>query len=215
MDVGGRNHKEERFHEAVEAKKASDAIYVARLLNATGIIVVPGFGFGQVGDESYDSYFAKRDGILQSLASRVKYFADRDIFCAGRLAEDDLHRVAATTGGLYQTLIGPTVLFTLNISTTNRFLGPVRFLRKSKLEMNGSTYSVDVLRGRRPLLFFEVELIRFRSDMQTSPAEIFVCDGDVCELRKSKSEGGSCVNLKKKQGSLWILAFCSTSGPKG
>jgi len=39
-------------HEAVkaaeEAKSAPDAFYAHRLLDATGIVVVPGSGFGQV-----------------------------------------------------------------------------------------------------------------------------------------------------------------------
>eukprot|EP00002_Diphylleia_rotans_P025656 TRINITY_DN507_c0_g1_i1.p1 TRINITY_DN507_c0_g1~~TRINITY_DN507_c0_g1_i1.p1 ORF type:complete len:562 (+),score=144.87 TRINITY_DN507_c0_g1_i1:86-1771(+) len=35
----------------------------------------------------------------------TQYFADRDIFCAGRVAEEDLQRVAKATGGLVQTSI--------------------------------------------------------------------------------------------------------------
>ncbi|XVF17034.1 hypothetical protein REPUB_Repub10bG0081900 [Reevesia pubescens] len=35
----------------------------------------------------------------------TQYFADRDIFCAGRVAEEDLHRVAAATGGTIQTSV--------------------------------------------------------------------------------------------------------------
>lgn len=35
----------------------------------------------------------------------MQYFADRDIFCAGRVAEEDLHRVAAATGGTVQTTV--------------------------------------------------------------------------------------------------------------
>ncbi|KAI8554129.1 hypothetical protein RHMOL_Rhmol05G0074000 [Rhododendron molle] len=35
----------------------------------------------------------------------TQYFADRDIFCAGRVAEEDLQRVAAATGGTVQTSI--------------------------------------------------------------------------------------------------------------
>ena len=31
------------------------------------------------------------------------YFANRDIFCAGHVAEEDLQRVAAATGGTVQT----------------------------------------------------------------------------------------------------------------
>ncbi|KAB2050615.1 hypothetical protein ERO13_A12G001300v2 [Gossypium hirsutum] len=35
----------------------------------------------------------------------TQYFADRDIFCAGRVAEEDLNRVAAATGGTIQTSV--------------------------------------------------------------------------------------------------------------
>ncbi|KAE8689191.1 T-complex protein 1 subunit eta [Hibiscus syriacus] len=35
----------------------------------------------------------------------TQYFADRYIFCAGRVAEEDLHRVAAATGGTIQTSV--------------------------------------------------------------------------------------------------------------
>lgn len=34
-----------------------------------------------------------------------QYFADRDIFCAGRVTEEDLHRVAAASGGSIQTTV--------------------------------------------------------------------------------------------------------------
>lgn len=34
-----------------------------------------------------------------------QYFADRDIFCAGRVTEEDLQRVAAATGGTVQTTV--------------------------------------------------------------------------------------------------------------
>lgn len=38
-----------------------------------------------------------------------QYFADRDIFCAGRVAEEDLQRVAAATGGTVQTSINDVI----------------------------------------------------------------------------------------------------------
>ena len=37
--------------------------------------------------------------------SLKQYFADRDIFCAGRVTEEDLQRVAAATGGTVQTSV--------------------------------------------------------------------------------------------------------------
>jgi len=36
----------------------------------------------------------------------TQYFADRDLFCAGRVAEQDLERVAKATGGVVQTSLG-------------------------------------------------------------------------------------------------------------
>lgn len=35
----------------------------------------------------------------------TQYFADRDIFCAGRVPNDDLERVVKATGGQIQTSI--------------------------------------------------------------------------------------------------------------
>jgi T-complex protein 1 subunit eta len=35
----------------------------------------------------------------------TQYFADRDMFCAGRVAPDDLSRLAKATGGVIQTTI--------------------------------------------------------------------------------------------------------------
>lgn len=39
----------------------------------------------------------------------AQYFADRDIFCAGRVAEEDLQRVAAATGGTVQTTVNNVI----------------------------------------------------------------------------------------------------------
>ncbi|CAI9301551.1 unnamed protein product [Lactuca saligna] len=39
----------------------------------------------------------------------TQYFADKDIFCAGRVDEDDLHRVAAATGATVQTSVNNVV----------------------------------------------------------------------------------------------------------
>jgi hypothetical protein len=39
----------------------------------------------------------------------MQYFADRDIFCAGRVAEDDLQRVASATGAQVQTTVNNLV----------------------------------------------------------------------------------------------------------
>lgn len=43
-----------------------------------------------------------------NLAS-MQYFADRDIFCAGRVTEEDLQRVAAATGGTVQTSVNNVI----------------------------------------------------------------------------------------------------------
>ncbi|CDP19433.1 unnamed protein product [Coffea canephora] len=41
----------------------------------------------------------------------TQYFADRDLFGAGRVTEEDLHRVAAATGGTIQTTVNNEVQF--------------------------------------------------------------------------------------------------------
>ena len=38
-----------------------------------------------------------------------QYFADRDIFCAGRVTEEDLQRVAAASGGTVQTSVNNVI----------------------------------------------------------------------------------------------------------
>lgn len=39
----------------------------------------------------------------------TQYFADRDVFCAGRVMEEDLHRVATATGASVQTTVNNVV----------------------------------------------------------------------------------------------------------
>ncbi|CDP20108.1 unnamed protein product [Coffea canephora] len=39
----------------------------------------------------------------------TQYFADRGVFCAGRVTEEDLHRVAAATGGTIQTTVNNVI----------------------------------------------------------------------------------------------------------
>ncbi|GAU14537.1 hypothetical protein TSUD_250790, partial [Trifolium subterraneum] len=67
-------------------------------------------------DAEWNIIYDKLDKCVQSGAKVVlsrlaigdlatQYFADRDIFCAGRVAEEDLKRVAAATGGTVQTSV--------------------------------------------------------------------------------------------------------------
>ncbi|MQL90140.1 hypothetical protein Taro_022716 [Colocasia esculenta] len=74
-------------------------------------------------DAEWNIIYDKLDKCVQSGAKIVlsrlaigdlgtQYFADRDIFCAGRVAEEDLQRVAAATGGAVQTsVLGSCELF--------------------------------------------------------------------------------------------------------
>lgn len=47
--------------------------------------------------------------ISTKLVFFLQYFADRDIFCAGRVTEEDLRRVAAATGGTVQTSVNNVI----------------------------------------------------------------------------------------------------------
>lgn len=75
-------------------------------------------------DAEWSLIYEKLDKIVDSGANIVlsklpigdlatQYFADRDIFCAGRVPADDLARVAKATGGKIQTTVNgmsPAVL---------------------------------------------------------------------------------------------------------
>ncbi|OMO57098.1 Chaperonin Cpn60/TCP-1 [Corchorus capsularis] len=71
-------------------------------------------------DAEWNIIYDKLDKCVQSGAKVVlsrlaigdlatQYFADRDIFCAGRVAEEDLKRVAAATGGTVQTSVNNVI----------------------------------------------------------------------------------------------------------
>ncbi|CAI5963948.1 unnamed protein product [Closterium sp. NIES-64] len=71
-------------------------------------------------DAEWNIIYSKLDKCVQSGAKIVlsrlaigdlatQYFADRDIFCAGRVAEDDMHRVAKATGGAVQTTVNDLI----------------------------------------------------------------------------------------------------------
>jgi T-complex protein 1 subunit eta len=67
-------------------------------------------------DAEWDIIYEKLDKIVATGAKVVlsrlavgdlatQYFADRDIFCAGRVTEDDMRRVARAVGGVVQTTV--------------------------------------------------------------------------------------------------------------
>ena len=72
--------------------------------------------FQKIVDAEWKLIYEKLDKIIASgaqiILSRLpigdlatQYFADRDIFCAGRVANDDLLRLAKATGGVVQTTL--------------------------------------------------------------------------------------------------------------
>ena len=72
--------------------------------------------FQKIVDAEWNIIYAKLDAIVKSGAKIVlsnlpigdlatQYFADRDIFCAGRVQKDDLQRVGKATGAILQTTV--------------------------------------------------------------------------------------------------------------
>lgn len=70
--------------------------------------------FQKIVDAEWNIIYEKLDKIVASGAKVIlsslpvgdlatQYFADRDIFCAGRVAKDDIQRVAKATGAVLQT----------------------------------------------------------------------------------------------------------------
>lgn len=72
--------------------------------------------FQKIIDAEWDLIYEKLDKIVQCGAQVIlsklpigdlatQYFADRGLFCAGRVQSDDLSRLAKSTGGVIQTTI--------------------------------------------------------------------------------------------------------------
>jgi T-complex protein 1 subunit eta len=72
--------------------------------------------FQKIVDAEWNIIYDKLDKICNSGAKIVlsnmpigdlatQYFADRDIFCAGRVQKDDLQRVGKATGAILQTTV--------------------------------------------------------------------------------------------------------------
>lgn len=72
--------------------------------------------FQKIVDAEWNIIYAKLDSIIASGAKIIlsklpigdlatQYFADRNIFCAGRVPNDDLQRVAKATGAILQTTV--------------------------------------------------------------------------------------------------------------
>lgn len=63
-------------NKAIEAAKsvntAPDTFYARRLLNATGIVVVPGSGFGQVTTSNRTSLINKKHDKVQTVQHRIR-----------------------------------------------------------------------------------------------------------------------------------------------
>ena len=114
--------------------------------------------FQKIVDAEWNIIYEKLEKCVKSGAKIVlsnmpigdlatQYFADRDIFCAGRVQKDDLQRVAKATGAVLQTTV-----YGLNeevLGTCGKFeevqLGNERF--NMFTECNKTKTSTLVLRG--------------------------------------------------------------------
>lgn len=67
-------------------------------------IILSRLAIGDLATQVYFNYMHKL-ACLDHNGCLFQYFADRDVFCAGRVTEDDLQRVAAATGGTVQTSV--------------------------------------------------------------------------------------------------------------
>ncbi|KZV54812.1 chaperonin family protein [Dorcoceras hygrometricum] len=105
-------------------------------------------------DAEWNIIYNKLDKCVESGAKIVlsrlaigdlatQYFADRDIFCAGRVTEEDLQRVAAATGGTVQTTVNNII---------DEVLGSCEVFEEKQVGMNDLTYLVDA-----PLFIEEAE----------------------------------------------------------
>lgn len=106
-------------------------------------------------DAEWTIIYEKLDKIVKSGAVIVlsklpigdlatQYFADRNVFCAGRVPNEDLIRVAKATGGVVQTTVNgltPDVLGSCGTFEEVQ-LGAERFKKKSKRK---NIFELDII----------------------------------------------------------------------
>ncbi len=119
-------------------------------------------------DAEWDLIYQKLDAIVKSGANVVlsklpigdlatQYFADREIFCAGRVPEEDLDKVSRTTGAKLQTTLNgltPNVLGTCHLFEENQ-VGADRFNFFLGCPQSGA--STIILRGGADQFIQEAE----------------------------------------------------------
>ncbi|KAF8405452.1 hypothetical protein HHK36_010358 [Tetracentron sinense] len=148
-------------------------------------------------DAEWNIIYDKLDKCVQSgakiILSRLaigdlatQYFADRDIFCAGRVTEEDLQRVSAATGGTVQTS-GNNVINEF-IEEAERSLHDaimiVRRARKNSTVVAGGGAIDDLLEGKRQKASFsccpinQLEALNPHDMPNLSYSSRFIPEGD-------------------------------------
>lgn len=137
----------------------------------------------------------------------TQYFADRGIFCAGRVPEEDLKRVAKATGGVVQTTVNsidPKVLGDCGIFEEKQ-IGNERYNLFHKCEK--SKTSTIILRGGAEQFVEEAErsmndaIMIVRRSLKT---DTIVAGGGAIEMELSKYLRNESRNIKGKIQ--WLIA---------
>lgn len=151
-------------------------------------------------DAEWDLIYQKLDAIVKSGANVIlsklpigdlatQYFADREIFCAGRVPEEDLDKVSRTTGAKLQTTLNgltPNVLGTCQMFEENQ-VGVDRFNFFLGCPQQGA--STIILRGGADQFIQEAERSLNDAIMvvrRAVKAEYILPGGGAVELEISK-----------------------------
>jgi len=172
-------------------------------------------------DAEWQVIYDKLDACVNSGANIVlsklpigdlatQYFADRDMFCAGRVKDDDLKRVAKATGGTIQTSTNglfDAVLGTCGLFEENQ-VGDERFNIFSDCPL--SLTSTLVLRGGSEQFIAESErsihdaLMVVRSSLRSHAV---VAGGGAVEMEVAKLLREYALSIEGK-GQLIVGSFC-------
>lgn len=148
-------------------------------------------------DAEWDIIYQKLDKIVQSGAQVVlsklpigdlatQYFADRSIFCAGRVAQEDLQRISKASGGQILTTV-------TNIPTES--LGSCQFFEE--IQLGGERY--NVFKGC-PKSHSTTIVLRGGSEQYIEEAERSLNDSIMIVKRAMKSSnvvaGGGAIEME-------------------
>jgi len=153
--------------------------------------------YQKVVDAEWKIIYDKLDKIVESGAQVIlselpigdlatQYFADRDIFCAGRVPKSDMRRVAAATGGVVQTSIN---------DLTNNVLGTCGLFEEKQVGSDRYNFFTDCQSAKTATMILRGGAEQFIEETERSLHDAIMIVKR-CIQHKQVVAGGGAVEME-------------------